>query len=91
MLEYVEREFVDRDAFLLNIFQSLDAEEYSTRESLEHALTLMFNTSRKDFFGKKQTVEKFTIYTNEQELPNQKRELDKHFRQEKMNVQKSSR
>jgi hypothetical protein len=79
---------VDRDAFLLNIFQSLDVEGYNTRESLEHALTLLFNTSRKNFFGKKQTVEKVIIYTKEEELPNQKREFDKYLRQEKMNTQK---
>jgi hypothetical protein len=86
MLEYAEREFVDRDAFLLNIFQSLNAEEYNTIESLEQALTLLFNSSRKNFFGRNQTVEKFTIYTNEEELPNQKRELDKYLQQEKMSV-----
>jgi hypothetical protein len=75
VLDYAEREFLDRDAFLLNVFQSLNAKEYRTQESLENALTQLFNTVRKDFFGKRQTVDRFTIYTTKEELPVKKENM----------------
>ncbi|HEU4446642.1 MAG TPA: hypothetical protein VFR94_18360 [Nitrososphaeraceae archaeon] len=77
MIDYAQREFLDRDAFLLNIFQSLDAETYETKENLEHALTSLFNTSRKDFFGKNQTFDRVTIYTNKEKISENKKSIDK--------------
>jgi hypothetical protein len=82
-VNFAQHDIDNYDAFLNIVFSNfLDANAYADKYSLERALKKLFNTTKKNFFGPKQIVDEFIIYTAKEEMPrHRKEEIERNLRQ----------